>query len=138
MDNKECRDCKEVLPREQFAKNKARKDGLDIRCRECRRKFRLEKGAADYMKKLGLKRNHGITIEEYNSMLEAQDHRCLIDTNYENKPGGNHGPLVVDHCHLCGEIRGLLNHLMNWGLGVFKDNPTLLRAAADYLERHKC
>ena len=44
--------------------------------------------------------------------------------------------LGVDHCHKTKKLRGLLCSGCNTGLGQFKDDPTLLRKAADYLERH--
>lgn len=43
--------------------------------------------------------------------------------------------LRVDHCHTTGKFRGLICDKCNLGIGHFADNPSLLRAAADYLER---
>lgn len=37
MNLKTCPVCKEALPIESFASNKARKDGLQAQCRECRK-----------------------------------------------------------------------------------------------------
>lgn len=45
-----------------------------------------------------------------------------------------HPELVVDHCHKSKQIRGLVCHRCNVGLGYFRDDPELLRAAAAYLE----
>lgn len=39
-----------------------------------------------------------------------------------------------DHCHQSGRSRALLCRHCNVGLGMFKDNPTRLRAAARYVE----
>jgi hypothetical protein len=42
--------------------------------------------------------------------------------------------LVIDHCHTNNNIRGVLCRNCNTGLGYLKDNPMLLRKAAEYLE----
>ena len=42
--------------------------------------------------------------------------------------------LCVDHLHGTSLVRGLLCHGCNSGLGFFRDSPTLLRLAAEYLE----
>lgn len=41
----------------------------------------------------------------------------------------------IDHDHGTGSLRGVLCHHCNAGLGMFRDNPDLLRKAAKYLER---
>lgn len=68
----------------------------------------------------------GITKSEYEAMKAAQGNRCFICK--ENKT------LCIDHNHSTGQIRRLLCHTCNLGIGVFYDNPDLLREAADYLE----
>lgn len=45
-------------------------------------------------------------------------------------------PLVVDHCHDSGEIRGLLCGPCNSGLGLFQDNIDAMLGAVAYLKRH--
>lgn len=81
---------------------------------------------------------YGITLEEYDQMLEDQDGVCAIcrcPPTYERN--GKVLALHVDHDHKTGEVRGLLCHTCNLGLGRFKDNPALLRDAAQYLEKHQ-
>jgi len=75
---------------------------------------------------------YGITPEQFEAMLAGQDGRCAICRTDE--PGGK-GGWHVDHCHDSKVIRGLLCHCCNIGVGQFKDDPTRLRAAADYIER---
>jgi Fe-S oxidoreductase len=41
---------------------------------------------------------------------------------------------AIDHNHDTGELRGRLCHNCNRGLGLFADDPNLLRTAAEYLE----
>ncbi len=76
-------------------------------------------------------RKFGITVEDYERMLAAQAGRCAICNSTE--PGGR-GVFHVDHDHATGTVRGLLCTNCNAGLGQFKDDPALLRAAANYLE----
>lgn len=42
--------------------------------------------------------------------------------------------LATDHDHSTGEWRGVLCQRCNHAIGLFHDNPQLLRLAADYLE----
>lgn len=74
------------------------------------------------------KRLYGITITEFESMVEEQKESCALC--------GKRKKLFVDHCHKTKKVRALLCAQCNWGLGQFHDNPQLIRAAADYLERY--
>lgn len=88
----------------------------------------------DTVRSDGLKRLYGITQAEYDSMLAAQGGRCAICGT--DKPERNRKYFAVDHCHKTGAIRKLLCGSCNGGLGLFRDDPTLLRAALNYLGRH--
>ena len=78
-----------------------------------------------------LKRAYGITLAEYQQMLEIQDGRCKI---CGKKPGKR--MLDVDHCHKTNKVRGLLCSKCNIGLGQFNDSLGLLLEAALYLEEN--
>lgn len=72
----------------------------------------------------------GITETDYEALEEKQGGLCLIC-----KESCSRGfRLSIDHDHKTGRIRGLLCNACNIGLGSFRDNPDLLRRAAEYLE----
>lgn len=73
--------------------------------------------------------------ELYNQMFEAQNGVCKICGNPEtHRRNGRVKALAIDHCHKTGVIRGLLCSECNTGLGKMKDDPKILRKAAEYLE----
>ncbi len=76
-----------------------------------------------------LKRDYGITLEGFNQLVAAQNGCCALC-------GVAYPRLVVDHCHSSGKIRAILCDLCNTGIGKLKENPVLLRKAADYIELH--
>lgn len=43
----------------------------------------------------------------------------------------------MDHDHETGQVRGLLCRNCNLNNGIFQDSPTLLRNAAEYIERSR-
>ena len=46
---------------------------------------------------------------------------------------GTASDLKTDHCHRSKLVRGLLCHQCNVGLGMFKDDPELMRKAIDWI-----
>lgn len=92
-------------------------------------------------RKLDIRRKswYSITPEQYQQMIERQEDRCAICRTDE--PGGI-GGWKIDHDHnccpgtkSCGEcIRGLLCTTCNTGIGMLRDDPVTMRAAADYVE----
>jgi hypothetical protein len=75
-----------------------------------------------------LKRKYGITIEQYDAMLEAQGGGCFIC----GRPPREDISLHVDHDHFTGEIRGILCFRCNNALADFQEDPILLAKAAAY------
>jgi hypothetical protein len=80
-----------------------------------------------------MRRQYGITLAEYNAMLEKQDYKCAICGNEDEVEGRR---LAIDHCHTKGNVRGLLCGKCNRGLGLFYDNLDLLEKAKDYLIKY--
>jgi len=76
-----------------------------------------------------LKYCYGMTVAEYEAMLAQQNGVCAI---CETKPDDR--PLCVDHDHITREVRGLLCHSCNAGLGNYKDDLRRTRRATLYLD----
>lgn len=91
-----------------------------------------------FWKERDLLRSFGLSLAEYGKLLVAQNGVCAICRQEETeKRGGNEKSLAVDHDHATGTIRGLLCAACNQGIGKLKDDPAVLRAAADYIEKHR-
>ena len=89
-------------------------------------------------KNADLKKHFGITLDEYCAMEAAQNGACAICGSKEEVLDKNGIPrkMPVDHCHKTNKIRALLCTPCNRALGLFKDDPDVLRKAADYVEKH--
>lgn len=79
-----------------------------------------------------LQKRYGITLEEKRAMYRQQQGCCAICGKELTDSKDCH----VDHCHITGKIRGLLCSNCNHGLGVFKENLTILTDAIKYLEKY--
>jgi len=97
---------------------------------ENQERWRVSGGKSRSNRKSHLKRKFGITQEQYEEMLAAQDGGCAIcgDSPEVGKA------LHVDHDHDTGDVRALLCVRCNNGLGQFKEDPILLDRARTYLQ----
>ena len=82
-----------------------------------------------------LRRTYGITLEEYNRLLNEQGGGCGICGKRKGGSKNQGVRLHVDHDHVTGKPRGLLCGTCNRGIGQFGDDPKRVRAAVRYLER---
>lgn len=114
-----CPTCRCAVPVEEFGRNARSASGFGSRCRACSREANNE---GYFVRKYGLSR---AAVEK---LRTAQGDVCAIC--------GDPGPGHLDHDHDTGRVRSLLCERCNLGLGLFRDRPDLLRAAADYVEEH--
>jgi hypothetical protein len=76
------------------------------------------------------RKKYGITLEDWDKMYTDQTGKCAIcDVSFDGLK------VCVDHDHKTGAVRGLLCVECNHGLGKFKDDSSVLFAAATYLLR---
>lgn len=86
-------------------------------CKECRN---------NYARKRNLMVEFGMTVEEYNNLLQIQNNRCAI-CKLESKYR-----LAVDHNHATNLNRGLLCINCNTAFGSFKESIEILQSAIEY------
>jgi hypothetical protein len=88
-----------------------------------------------YYRKHRMKAVYGLTLEDYDAMLEAQGGVCAICGG--GPIGGREKYLCVDHDHETGKVRGLLCGHCNTGIGKLKHDSSILAAAIEYLALHR-
>jgi hypothetical protein len=81
---------------------------------------------------LKLRRDFGITTEQYDRMLAEQLGGCAICGAISSSGGKR---LHVDHCHRTGKVRGVLCASCNHGIGHLRDSVEVMSWAIDYLRR---
>lgn len=81
-----------------------------------------------------LKKLYGISYEDYQEMLLAQNGCCALCLRPESSFTKGLG---VDHDHASGAVRKLLCTPCNTALGALQDDPQLLRTAAVYIESYQ-
>ncbi len=78
-----------------------------------------------------LKRSYGIEKLDYDNLVLSQNNTCAICNKPETSKRSKY--LSLDHCHTTGKIRGLLCSKHNRAIGLFNDDPQLLKKAIEYL-----
>lgn len=82
---------------------------------------------------------YGLTAEEYDRLFVKQNGRCAIckRTSPGSARARSNMSFCVDHDHLTGHVRGLLCSPCNRAIGMLKDDPDVLEAAARYIRSHR-
>lgn len=141
--DKTCNKCGCTKKSTEFYRDAGIADGHSTICKECKTEVSLKwrennraqynatqraYNAANYQTARIVR--YGLTIEEYRALLNSQSNMCAI---CDKKPPGKR-PLVIDHCHDTGKVRGLLCYGCNRIMHVV-DNPELLAKALLYKNR---
>ena len=139
-----CNICHESKPLDAFSIHKKGAQGRHPACKICRslqakcwyakKRSEIIKIRREWRKQTGADRRqaYGLSIEGFNALVAAQNGRCAICFEVPTGRGFH-----VDHCHLTGQIRGLLCRGCNLALGNMKDDPVRLKRAADYLNKQE-
>jgi len=149
-----CSYCNQQKPMKEFSKDKYNTDGVKTACSECckqqtknwqlnniehRRVYKQKYNSTHKkqrhvsMRIAALRRNYGLSKEQYDLMILKQNNECPICHNKFDEI--THKP-CVDHDHTTGKTRKILCQQCNFGLGRFYDNTTFLSNAINYLNLH--
>lgn len=128
-----CNKCDQVKPLEQFPKRD--KQTRKRTCTPCHNEIRRTRGDNLRWRKpeapgagrwRALKERYGLTREQYLALADAQSGVCAMCRQAPKSVR----PLVVDHCHNTGVIRGLLCVYCNVAVGIYENHR---QAAVKYL-----
>ena len=136
-----CNKCRESKPKDAFFKESKFKRGYRYSCKECEKPGRDAarrlpeniKRSTENRRRWSRKKFYNFPPELYDSRLAEQGNVCAICGI--DKPGGR-GQFHADHDHSTSKPRGVLCHNCNVALGNFKDNPKILKAAIEYLNKY--
>ncbi len=118
---KTCSKCRVEKETTSFSRNRSKKDGFQDYCKSCFSEYKKPRRRSDE-----LKYTYGITLDDYDAMYQQQDGACKICSKKFSR-------LHVDHDHKNGNVRGLLCHHCNVGLGHFFDDISTLTNAIQYI-----
>lgn len=127
-----CNKCKQHKNHTEFYRSSKNNDGYQLWCKACMTQAAKDKKARDklYKKHPELKPppNGRYTKPWLTPEVRALARygKCPICRHYKN--------LVRDHDHKTNKFRGMICSTCNTGLGLFYDNPGLLRNAIEYLK----
>ena len=115
-----CKTCKDI----KTTLHRSTKEGRKA-YNERQRKFNLSEAG-----RIGhVRRKYGLSKEQYFKLVEDSDGFCKICGRLPTSGAR----LSVDHCHHSGKVRGLICNNCNAGLGLFKDDISILVNAIEYL-----
>lgn len=92
------------------------------------RRRQLDRENREYYRNAKLVRGYNFTSCQWDAMWRTQNGLCASC--------GEDEATDLDHNHRTGQVRALLCHWCNTGMGLFLEDPRRLRAAAEYVEYH--
>jgi hypothetical protein len=156
METRSCTKCKAIKPKSEFyeVRRKGKTVRLTARCKKCtcedtayakkseaaklsskQASMRWKQRNLEKVKNKELEREYGITLDDYQKLVENQNGKCGICE--KEVANSKRKGLYVDHCHKSSKVRGLLCQKCNQGLGLFDDSIVFLAKAIQYLKRNE-
>lgn len=144
---KTCKVCGEAKPLSEYyptqfkSKEFPDKTYYHGKCKSCFVKKQQKNYTPEKGRDKNLRHFYGISLNEYNEMLEKQNNKCMTCGTTEpggrkSGRGGGADVFVVDHDHETGKVRGLLCYNCNRTLGLLGENTQTLQSMIEYLNTH--
>lgn len=132
-----CNKCKNPRDLSEFSKDSSRKDGVSYICKYCNREkvykwqkenrsrancsvYRSFKKNPEKTKKRMWRQHlkkYGLTIDQYENILSKQGNRCAVSGE---EFGVGDKKAAIDHDHVLGQVRGIIQLRFNTAEGHLK------------------
>ena len=133
-DGRECSECGKFKPWSEFHARNDLSTGHTSHCKACRRKRTRRDMKNGSIRDRELRRKYGISLEDYQCMVNEQGDCCAICGTVEKGEARGHKRYwSVDHDHNTGAVRGLLCQKCNTLIGLAGDDIAILKRAIEYL-----
>lgn len=116
--HRECATCFQVLPLENFYKNKTKSLLCEASCKDCEKE-----------RKLLTRYNMSYKTKELMYFQQKNSCKICMQLFEMNK-------LCIDHCHKTGVVRGLLCSNCNVAIGMIRDDPKICLNMFEYLSKN--
>jgi len=93
----------------------------------------IKQRKAELKRRNNREKSYNFPPKLFDERFEQQGQVCAICKSPE---AGGRGAFHADHNHDSSQPRGVLCHNCNVALGNFKDNPEILQAAIEYLNKY--
>ena len=90
---------------------------------------KYNKSSTEKRRRSTIKYRYGLSYEDWQKIWDNQNGQCIIC----EKPFISPSDACVDHNHKTGEVRGLLCHRCNCGIGYLNDDPKIMAKAIEYV-----
>lgn len=133
-----CSACKKIKHFDDFGACKGARNDKYCYCKLCantKAKEGYARRGRNYLVEKGrmLKRQYGLTIDQFDQMLKDQRYMCLICDTELYGDRSTH----TDHDHATGVVRGLLCTNCNRGIGRLQEDIKIMQRAIEYLTKAK-
>ena len=115
-----CPACRQPVAHEDYTRVATAASGFGSQCKACKSRAGMDRYYA---------RRYGLDRAGIDDLRARQSDMCALC--------GDARPGHIDHDHATDFVRALLRERCDLALGLFRDDPSLLRAAADYVEIHR-